>query len=438
VIAALAAVILLPATGHAQSTTSSDESFAQRAVPAPVVSAADAWPNAVPLDSVQQMPLLGDWAPRKHLADKGIALSARWVAEPAVNDRGYKGSGLDVVSHANVNAVLDLGKLGIVDNGKVQIVISDRDGDGTNTARTGSLIQNQAFYGQGKDIRLNELSYEQTFLDNRLSAKLGFYAMGNDFGKLPYTCNFNNNGNCGHPLGPVYSSGWRDDPTGQWGGRIKWTDPSGWYAQAGVYDVNRVRNKQGHGFDLSFKHTRGAFVPVEVGYNYGKTPSDYAGTLRLGTYYDTSRVAELGGTGHTVEGRSGLLVQAAQQIWKPHPDTVRGIALFGVFTEADRKTGQLPTYYELGSSWRGPFASRPDDVLSVSGIQANINSRVRDAERLAGKDVQTHEQMWELNYGVQVRPWLLVRPAVQYVVHPGGDQSRPDTAVFVCHFQAVF
>jgi porin len=179
-------------------------------------------------------------------------------------------------------------------------------------------------------------------------------------------------------------------------------------------------------------------VPIEVGYDHGKTPFDYAGTLRLGTYYDTSRVAELGDTGNTVEGRSGLLVQAAQQIWKPHPDTVRGIAVFGVYTEADRKTGLLPAYYELGSSWRGPFASRPDDVLSVSGVQANINTRVRDAERFAGKDARTHEQMWELNYGVQVRPWLLVRPAVQYVVHPGGDRNRPDTAVFVCHFQAVF
>ena len=412
VLPVLGAGLLLPAIGLAQPTT--------------------------PLDSVQQQPLLGSWAPRKQLADRGIDLSARWILEPAVNDRGYKGSGMNVVSHVNVNAVLDLGKLDVLDNSKVQIVITHREGDGTNTARTGSLIENQAFYGQGENFRFNELSYEQTFIDNRLSAKFGFYSMGNDFGKLPYVCNFNNNGNCGHPLGPVYSSGWRDDPTGQWGGRIKWTDPSGWYAQAGVYDVNTIRNKQGHGFDLGFGGTRGTFVPVEVGYNYGKTPSDYAGTMRLSAYYDSSRVAELGVTGRTVRGRSGLLVQAAQQIWKPHPDTVRGIAIFGVFTQADQKTGLLPTYYELGSSWRGPFASRPDDILSVSGTHANINSRVRDAERLAGKDVQTYEQMWELNYGVQVRPWLLVRPAVQYVVKPGGYQSRPDTAVFVCHFQAVF
>ncbi|HEV7607836.1 MAG TPA: carbohydrate porin [Steroidobacteraceae bacterium] len=425
VIAALGAAILLPVTAH--STIVANDA-----------SDAEAQANAGPLDTVQQEPLLGSWAPRKRLADKGVSFSARWVVEPAVNDRGYKDSGWDTVSHIDFKAAFDLGKLGVVDNGKVQIVVTDRFGDGTNKQNTGALIQNQAFYGQGRNFRLNELSYEQTFLDNRLSTKFGFYPMGNDFGKLPYTCNFNNNGNCGHPLGPVYGSGWRDDPTGQWGLRFKWADPSGWYAQAGVYDVNTIRNKPGHGFDLSFKHTRGAFLPVEVGYNHGKTPSDYAGSVRLGTYYDTSRVAELGKTGDTVEGRSGLLVQAEQQVWKPHSDTVRGIAVFGVYTLTDRKTSLLTNYYELGASWRGLVGSRPNDILSLSGTQADINSRVRDAERLAGKEVQTHEQMWELNYGVQLRPWLMVRPAFQYVVQPSGYHSRPDTAVFVAHFQAAF
>ena len=95
--------VLLPAIGLAQSET-----------PA----------NAGPLDSVQQQPLLGNWAPRKQLEDRGIDLSARWILEPAVNDRGYKGSGMNVVSHLNVNAVLDLGKLDLLDNSKVQIVIT--------------------------------------------------------------------------------------------------------------------------------------------------------------------------------------------------------------------------------------------------------------------------------------------------------------------------
>jgi porin len=391
-----------------------------------------------PLDSVKQVPLFGNWGPRKRLADAGVTLVARYVAEPAGNLRGYKGSGVSFVQHLNVGAVLDLGQMGLVDNATVKVVFTDRLGDGLNSTRTGAYIQNQAFYGQGKNVRFNELSYEQTFLDKRLSLKGGFYPMGNDFGGLPYTCNLTNNGNCGHPLGPIYSSNWRDDPTGQWGGRIKWTDRSGWYAQAGAYDVNPLRNKPGHGFDVGFSNDTGAFFPVEIGYVHGKSPSDYAGTYKIGAYYDTTQATKLGGApGQMVRGRHGFLVQAAQQIWKPHPDTVRGIAIFGVATIADRDTGLFRTSYEGGASWRGITASRPDDILSVAWVEVNINSRVREAQALAGQEVQTNEQMWEVNYGVQVRPWLLVRPGVQYVIRPGGYDSRPDTAVFLCLFQAT-
>lgn len=432
----LALLAIAPSAAFAAALSPSD--VASPAPADPAVSEAEARANAGPIDSVQQQPLFGDWSRREHLAAEGVSFSASWVLQPGWVAHAYKGSGEDTVSSAKLGVLFDLGKLGLVDNGKVQVVVTDRLGDGLNAVRTGGCIQNQAFYGQGKNLRLNEISYEQTFLNNRLSLKGGFYSMGNDFGKLPYTCNFTNNGNCGHPLGPVYGSGWRDDPTGQWGARVKWTDPSGWYVQTGVYDVNQLRNQPGHGFDLSFNGTTGAFIPVEVGYNYGKTPSDYAGTVRIGAYYDTSRANVLRAPGETVRGRSGMLIQAAQQVWKPHPGTVRGIAIFGVFTITDRETGLFRTYWEAGASWRGPIASRPDDIFSVGWSRANINDRVSDAERVAGKDIQSSEQMFEANYGVQVAPWLLVRPTIQYVFRPGGYESRPNTAVIACHFQATF
>jgi porin len=393
--------------------------------------------NSGPLDSVKQQPLLGKWGPREKLAQEGVTLNARVVVEPAVNTRGYKGSGLDVVSHINVGVDLNLGKLGVVDNGTVRVVVTDRIGNGLNSDRTGAYIQNQAFYGQGKNVRFNELSYEQTFLDQRLSLKAGFYSMGNDFGKLPYTCHFTNNGNCGHPLGPVYSSGWRDDPTGQWGGRIKWADPSGWYVQAGAFDVATDRNKAGHGFDFDFNGTKGAFFPVEFGVTRGRTPSDYAGTYKITAYYETTRAALQGDPTRTKQGRAGAIFQAAQQVWKPTPNTVRGISIFGVATVADKDTGLMPSYFELGSSWRGPLESRPDDIMSLSWTKANINSRLADSEKAAGSDVQTSEELWEFNYGAQIAPWLLVRPAVQYVVRPSGYANRPNAVVFVWHFQAT-
>jgi porin len=430
----------VPFTAMAQTAQTSEpaageETAGTLSIPAPQASAPAT--SSGPLDSVKQQPLLGKWALRRKLAEVGITLDGRWVVEPAVNTRGYKGHGLNVVSSVNIGASFDMGKLGVVDNGLVRVVLTDRLGDATNSERTGAYIQNQAFYGQGKNVRFNELSWEQTFAQGRLAVKAGFYPMGNDFGKLPYTCNFTNNGNCGHPLGPVYSSGWRDDPTGQWGARIKWSDPSGWYVQAAAFDVNTLRNQAGHGFDFDFDGERGMFFPVEVGYVHGRTPSDYAGTYKVTAYYETSRATLQGFPDRTRQGRAGAIFQAAQQIWKPEQSTVRGISIFGVYTIADKDTGLIPAYYEAGTSWRGLLASRPDDILSLSWTKAKINSRLARYEAATGTEPQTSEELWELNYGVQATPWLLVRPGVQRVIRPGGYDTRPNSWVFVGHLQVT-
>ncbi len=145
-----------------------------------------------------------------------------------------------------------------------------------------------------QNFRFDELSYEREFLERRLSLKGGFYSMGNDFAGLPTVCNFTNNGNCGHPLGLLYGSGWVDSPTEQWGGRAKWSDPLGWYAELGVYDVAPQRKQPSHGLDLSIDHNTGRIVPLEIGYVHGKSPDDYFATYKVGVYRDNSNTTALG------------------------------------------------------------------------------------------------------------------------------------------------
>lgn len=142
--------------------------------------------------------------------------------------------------------------------------------------------------------------------------------MGNDFGALPDTCNFNSTGQCGHPRGPVYSSRWLDNPTGQWGARLKWSGRSGWYAQAGVYDVDPMRRLPSNGFKLSTSGNTGLFFPVEPGYIRGQALSDYTGTHKFGAYLDTSNAPRLGESDASyAKHRNAYYVQLAQRIWKP-------------------------------------------------------------------------------------------------------------------------
>lgn len=391
-----------------------------------------------PLDSVKQEPLFGGWTWRQRLAAAGVTLNAHFIGEWAGNRKGYAGSGWDYAQHVDLGAVLDLAKLGVAESGTVRIVLSDRVGK-TLQSRTGAYIQNQAFYGQGQNFRFDELSYERSVLDGSVSLKGGFYSLGNDFGGLPYVCNFTNNGHCGHPLALLYGSGWVDSPTGQWGGRVKWSGADGWYAQSGVYDVTPLRKTSGYGFDLGFPgKTTGYIAPFEVGYVHGASPADYAGTYKFGGYYDSSHAARVGDPEDRVQGRNGAYVQSAQQIWKPESNSVRGIALFAIANVADSRTGLFRSYFEAGTSWRGMFAQRPDDVASFGWVRANINPHLRALQARTGKVMQTDEQLWELNYGVQLTRWLLLRPTVQYVVRPGGYAERPDSTVFVMHLQAMF
>ena len=74
--------------------------------------------------------------------------------------------------------------------------------------------------------------------------------MGNDFGTLPYVCNFINVAFCGHPQSLPVNSGWSDGPAGRWGGRIKWDITDEVALQAGVFDVNPLVTLPQNGFKL--------------------------------------------------------------------------------------------------------------------------------------------------------------------------------------------
>lgn len=382
-----------------------------------------------PLDRVPQQPLFQNWALREHLIERGIIFIAQFIGEPAESDRGYRGSGWAYAQDLGFGAVLNLGKLGWIDHGVMRIFFSDWTGTAIQQEYTGAYIQDQAYWGQGETWRLDEVSYER-YLTGTLDFKGGFYSMGNDFGGLPYVCNFNNNGTCGHPLGLLYGSGWLDTPTGAWGARLKWHEASGWYAQAGTYDVTPDRKLHGEGFELGFKNTTGAILPLEVGYVHGTAPEDYPGTYKIGAYYDSSTVSEVGAPNHRIAGRSGTYIEGAQQIWKSGPGSLQGLAVFAVATLSDPQTALLRTSYEAGMSWRDPLPGRHDDIMSFAWVEATINPRARRLEESLGNPVQTNEQLFEVNYGCQALPSLLIRPALQYAVRPGGYATRPNTFVF--------
>ncbi len=52
--------------------------------------------------------------------------------------------------------------------------------------------------------------------------------------------------------------------------------------------------------------------------------------------------------------------------------------------------------------------------------------------------IQTYESIAEIDYNVQIAPWLAVRPNLQYVVRPGGTGKIPNAMVIGLHTGMTF
>jgi len=269
-----------------------------------VPAISDAVNPAAALDYVIQQPLFGDLTFRQRLKDSGVELTAHYISETMTNTAGFHGTGTDYAQQVDFGVGFDLARLGVWSDSIAQFAVSDRAGRSTAGDFTGSYFAYQEIFGQGQNLRIDEISIEKTLPAQAVALKVGFYPMGNDFATLPYVCNFINVAFCGHPQSLPNDSGWSDGPAGRWGGRIKWLITDHVTVQAGAFDSNPTITQRQNGFKLGLSGSTGVIAPIELGYHIGKEPSDYGGTYKVGGYYDSSSAADLGSPQRTDAGVS--------------------------------------------------------------------------------------------------------------------------------------
>jgi porin len=419
----MSATVTEPPGAPGQAPFSSDDVSGLPAI-------SDTTNSAAALDYVKQEPLLVNLPFRKNLAAQGVDLIAHYVSETAANSRGARGTGTAYTQQIDLGVSFDLNSLNLWSDAVARFAVTDRLGRSLAANRTGSYFAPQEIYGQGQNLRFNEISVEKFLLSNELAIKVGFFPIGSDFSTLPYVCNFMNVAFCGHPQSEPTDSGWSDAPAGRWGARVKWSITDAVALRAGVFDSNPFVTRKLDGFKLDLNGSTGMTVPLELGYQIGKNPGDHAGTYKIGVYYDSSTVADLADPKKNDEGRYGMYIEAAQQILKTGSGHRNGLAIFGIFTVNDQNTAKFKRYYEAGLTCRGLFPGRDLDVISLGWARTDINSRLQFQETLSGSPVQTNEQVIEFNYAVQATPSLIFRPGIQYNIRPGATTTHPNTWIF--------
>jgi porin len=407
------------------------------------VVAAPALP--VHADAVQSPYALGDWGgSRARLADEGVTFNVNYVSELAHNQTGGTKELTRHTGQLTLDSILDMGKLVGWDGATVRMTVTERDGNSLNDdAGINALMPIQEVYGRNQTWRLTQLWLQQDFLDGKLQLKLGRLGPGSDFSL--WDCSFMNITFCGGQNGNIVSDYWMNWPISQWGALGTWHISGTQYLRGGVYQVNPSYLETRHSLDLYHGGSQGNLFPLEYGWN-PRTPDGLQGSYSLGGWYtnyrqpdvytdiDGSAAALTGLEFATRTGAYGAYITAHQQL--THGSGVRsdsGLTVFFEATQADRQTSTVDRSIAAGFTYTG-IGHRTDDQVGVGLGTTHINSRLgayqRDIKASATCSlVQGSEFTAEVFYGAQLKRWLVIRPDLQWIQHPGGVASRSDVYV---------
>lgn len=370
--------------------------------------------------------MTGDWGgERQKLEDEGVKLSADYVSETMSNVHGGIKTGTRYAQQIRMGARFDMSKLlGTANGGVVQLTLNDRRGHNASTDLVGNRLATQETAGYDY-TRIAELSYQRSLFTPDLEAKVGYMAMGNDFGGMGVLTSFVNAGFCAHPLSMSGGSGWGNYPNAHWGAELKYQITPEWMVQTAIFQVDAASNTESrYAFRMKTYGATGNVLPIEAVYTYR---GELEGQYKFGWYYDTSNTARIGST-HQNSGRSGAYILADQTVWRDRGDSARNLHVFGQASQTDKATSPFSHWYSAGVVLHKTFANREHDTLGFAYGRAVLNSRTRDVQEAQAADLaaadtidnlDSGEQLLELSYGAQITPWLLVRPDVQYVMEPG-------------------
>lgn len=395
--------------------------------------------------------LTGDWhGKRTDWAEQGIKLDAMLFTDSAYLVNGGRNSGAkpETSAHFNVGGGLDLEKLVGWKGVQMRATVAARQGQsmGVRDLQDPSapqLSNSQVTFGRGnQNTRLSEFSIEKQF-DLGVNIKGGWMSMGSDFDVM--SCNFQNSAFCGAQMGKWQSNIWMNNPVAQWGARVKYDFNASWMAQIGVYEFDSdygQSNNESHAWRLSTEHADGVTIPIEIIWHPKSFIHGLPGSYRFGAMYNTANDPQNQKnieTGAPENHTSGEWIAIEQQLTSTG-DQGQGLQMFENFTWHDRQTNKIADTEQIGLEYIGMGENHAEDMIGLAFNREHLNHRFIKGQVANGKhqfDAESEYNL-ELNYNCHVAKWLLVRPDLQYIVHPGASHKVGNALVLGLSSQVIF
>ena len=362
---------------------------------------------------------------RKQLEEKGISYEIVYTAEYFANTRG--GLKRDDTYHTNLDLTFDIDtkKLGFWDNGQFFMYVLENSGGEKLTGSIVGDLQTVSNIEAPRTMRIYELWYQHSYLNDVLSLLLGFHDYNSEFNVTEYGGLYINSS---FGIQPDISAGARPSifPLAAPGVRLKITPNEQWELLLAVYDGDPGDPEESEHFPRSdFDSEGGAFIAGEVAYHFN---NDYLpGFVKLGIWNNTGDfddVSDLDGSGTPIKrsGNMGGYVLIDKQLYKEKDD--QGLGGFIQFGANDKRVNEVNMYIGGGVNYKGLFPQRDDDEIGIAIAHARINDDIVGA---GGRD--DHETTIEATYSAQINDHIRIQPDIQYIFNPGAVNGTKDALV---------
>lgn len=421
-----------------------------------------ALPGAEPAGLWQRSNLLGDVAGlRTALSNYGISLNINETSETLGNVSGGLHRGATYDGLTTMSLRLDTAKAfgwtgGTAYISALQIHGRNLSADNLDSLQTASGIEAQ------RATRLWELWFDQAFLDDKLDLKIGQQSIDQEFMVSQYSSLYVNT-MMGWPMVPsadLYAGG-PAYPLSSLGVRLRAHLNDAVTLLGGVFDDNppggsfnddsQLRGREASG--IAFNLNTGALWIGEAQYAAHQSPAascanlacGLPGTYKLGVWYDSGTfpdqrfgadglsLASPASTGVPRMHRGNFSVYGLvdQTVWR-QPAGPRAVGVFSRVMGAPPNQNLIDWSLDAGVNMTAPLPGRDNDTLGIGFGWAHVSARAaafdRDTAAFTGTPfpARTSEEFIELTYQLQLAPWWIVQPDLQYVFNPGGGIPDPN------------
>jgi len=288
-------------------------------------------------------------------------------------------------------------------------------------------------------LRMLELWFQQEFHDGKISLRFGQLAADSEFLVSDYAGLFVNS-TFGWPLitSANLPNGGPASPMGTPGVRLA-LQPAEWltFRTAALQGNVFPQEVNLHGFDYSLNAQTGFTFLAEAEASWGGAGKSAAlpGRFKPGAWFQTGESADPL-SAQTSAGNFGIYAVLDQMLFREKGD--EGLGFFGRVSFAPPDRNVYSFYFDTGFTYRGLVPGRDGDTAGIAlGFGKTTPGWEREVSANGGIPGGS-QTVLEATYQIEITPWFLLQPDLQFIIQPAGQSDLPNSLALGARATLVF